>query len=53
MINHKRQMKIGVRVQVIVNYRLFLAAPVRFHEQGPVIVLKEGCRAERHHIEFP
>jgi hypothetical protein len=33
--------RIKIRVQVIVKYRIFLAAPVRFHHRGFALVLKE------------
>jgi hypothetical protein len=40
------QGRIKIRFQVIVNYRIILAAPVRFHDTGFALVLKEGmaCR---------
>jgi len=39
------QGRIKIRVQVIVNYRIFLAAPVSFHDPGSALDRKEGCRA--------
>jgi len=39
------QGRIKIRFQVIVNYRIFLAAPVSFHDMGSALVLKEWCRA--------
>jgi hypothetical protein len=38
------QGRVKIRVKVIVNYRIFLAAPVSLHEHGSALVLKEGCR---------
>ena len=34
---------IMIRIQVIVNYRVILAAPVRFHNHGYALVLMEEC----------
>ena len=34
------QGRVEIRVQVIVNYRVFLAAPVCFHDPGSALVIK-------------
>jgi len=39
--NAGHQSWIEIRVQVIVNYRIFLAAPVSFHDRGSALVVKE------------
>jgi hypothetical protein len=43
-LNAGYQVRIKIRLQVIVNYRIFLAAPVSFHDTGSALVLKELYR---------
>jgi hypothetical protein len=40
-LNAGHQGRIKVWFQVIVNYRIFLAAPVSFHDPGFALVVKE------------
>jgi len=42
--NAGHQDRIKVRIQVIVNYRIFLKAPVGFHDPGSALVVIERCQ---------